>query len=153
MKSMKVYMPVLLLGLVSFMSGTLAAQNGTLTKPGQWIGLPSSMLCNGSPVGIQGTVNILYHQNGNHEAAHFRFNGTGTDQANNQYNFSLEAELQYDANGTTSAAQVFFFPYHATLAGKAGAPTYNLTGQLGILVENGVPTNDAITSAQAACSN
>jgi hypothetical protein len=152
MKSMKLYMPVLLLGLVSFMTGTLAAQNGTLTLPDQGIAIPSSMLCNGSQVNIQGTVNILYHRNGNHEAAHFRFGGTGTDQSNNQYNFSLEAELQYDANGTTSATQVFFFPYHATIAGRGGAPTYNLTGQLGILVVNGVPTDDAIMSAQAACN-
>lgn len=152
MKSMKAYMPVLLLGMVAFMAGTSVAQNGTLTKSGQGIGIPSSMLCNGNPVNLLGTVNILFHRNGDHEAAHFRYGGTGTDQLNNQYNFSLEAELQYDANGTTSATQVFFFPYHATIAGRAGAPTYKLTGQLGILVVNGVPTDDVITTAQAACN-
>jgi hypothetical protein len=155
MKSMKAYMLVLLLGIVTFMAGTSTAQNGMLSKDGP---IAIQNPCNSAMVNAQGTATIIFHQNGTapntHEAAHFRYNGTATDDATNSYNVSLEAEAQDPVNILDSTATaIYIFSYHGVFAGQGGATTFKMEGNVGILVVDWVPTDDALISGNTSCAN
>jgi hypothetical protein len=124
MKSTKLFVSTLALGLVFALTGTMAAQNGKTTLDG---GIAWYNACdnNQSIVNAPGSTEINYQQNGTQATVHVIFHNATADGG---YNLNLEANQSYNA-----VASSYDLPFHAVWAGSAG--TFTMNGTLRIAVD------------------
>jgi hypothetical protein len=158
---MKAYMPVLVLGLVTFLTGTSAAQSGQFFADGAPVGSwnPCSPPFTQAVI-VTGRMHLVYHQNGGHVVAHLNYEGSGpllesrfqyvaqSDAA--IYTASIKADAQLDGGSSLNV------PYTGSFVGPAGASSFKVRGMVQIFVTNGVPTGAFIPGPPemvATCPN
>lgn len=125
MKSTKLFLSMLALGLVFALTGAMAAQNVKTTLDG---GIAWYNACdhNQSIVNAPGSTEVNYQQNGTQAGVHVTFHNASADGA---YNLNLEANQSYNA-----VAASYDLPFHALWAGSAG--TFTMDGTLRIAVDS-----------------
>jgi hypothetical protein len=162
MKSIKAYMPLLVLGLVTFLTGTLAAQSGQFSVDGAQVGVwnPCSPPFTKAVI-VTGKIHIVYHQNGGHNVIHVNYEATGSEfdlvggglqaRPDVPYTATLKADVQFDGSSSLPSYDV---PYVASFVGQ-GASSFPMTGMIRVYVANGVPVSPGATfvSMNATCSN
>lgn len=162
MKSIKAYMPVLLLGLMTLMTGTVMAQNTTISFDG---GLGWYNPCiTGTAVIVSandGNTTLDFHQNGSHEAIHLRYRGAGQNyslanwQSTGQtYTVNFEANGQYDLTALPDSVTL---PFHSVWVGDGSAPTFHMEGDMVISIDTttGLPMGSHVIagSLDTTCTN
>lgn len=162
MKSMKAYMPVLLLGLATLMSGTLAAQNSQVSFTGD-LGWYNGCI-SGHAVIASTTTYIDYHQNGSHEVVHVVLRGTGQDYDMSTWAATgLTYDVNFEANGQfdlTTMPESYSVPFHSVWVGKGSVPNYSMDGAILVHMQldnagNPVPWGSNVTpdGLTTACTN
>ena len=148
MKSMKAYMPILLLGLLTFMTGTVAAQDYQLSISPSWIGWYNPCI-SGSVAVVSGTTNVDYQQNSSHEVVHVQFQGAGQD-----YLVNFEANAQFDL---TAIPDSFGVPFHSVWVGQGSVPNFTMDGTVLVSMDqtSGLPIGSHVTpdGLQTSCTN
>jgi hypothetical protein len=152
MRIMKLSMPILVLGLAFFISGTATAQSIHSSFPGGiWIFNP----CDGSFVTVSGPNLVNYEQNSTadgavHVAIHMRFDGTGQDNASTPNPFAVS----FIANGQfNSVVTIYEMPYHSVWTGQGNAPSFSMDGVLLVGIDkDGVAFGSAITQVHTSCN-
>lgn len=147
MRSAKLLVSTLALGLVLALTGTMAAQNGKTTLGG---GIAWYNACdnNQSIVNAVGATEVNYQQNGTQATVHVIFHNTTMDGS---YNLNLEANQSYNA-----VASTYDLAFHSIWAGPGG--TFTMDGTLRIAVDaSGTPTSsnilmDADHAVTTACT-
>jgi hypothetical protein len=162
MKSMKANMPVLLLGLVTFITGTLAAQNSQASFTGN-LGWYNPCI-SGHAVIASTTTYIDYHQNGSHEVVHVVLRGTGQDYdlsswvgTGQIYDVNFEANGQFDF---TEMPESYPVPFHSVWVGQGSVANFSMDGTILVYMHldnagNPVPWGSSVTTTglTTACIN
>lgn len=153
MKSIKAYMPVLLLGLIAIVPGTLAAQNTQSSFGGAITNFGNP--CDGSVVVGSGTNTVYYHENDSHAAVHLRYDGNGP-----VYTTSFEANGAFDSapmifnyNGTVYKG--YQLTFHSVWVARGDAPTFHIDGTVWVYLESdtNIAVGSGISSATLTCAN
>ena len=154
MNSTKRYLPMLAVGFVFFLSGTLTAQNQDFPSNLGW-----RNPCNSAVVQVSGPTKIVYQQNANadgtggHVVVHLTIQADGQDDSQdsgpNPYRTNLEANGQFD-----SVASSYNVPFHSVWVGQQGAPSFTLNGLVNVDVSGTTPVSSIVpNSLTDSCTN
>lgn len=159
MKSMRAYMPALLLGLITLTTGTSVAQNSRMSFTGD-LGWYNPCISGHAVIG-PGTTYLDYHQNGSHVAIHIRYRGTAQDYDLNgwvatgqDYKVNLEANGHFDSAAVPDQYPVHF---HSIWVGHGSAPDFTMDGTINVYMDKttGLPTGTGVSTdgLTTACVN